>query len=256
MPRPCALQLYSVRDELASNPRRALARVKTAGYDYVELAGLAGLPREEFAELLSWAGLRAVSAHFPCMELTADPATAADTARCFGVRHLVMPWTDPASCADEADWVALARELDRVGVFLQAEGLTLSYHNHDHEIPPVFGGRSALDLLMEHSDPDHLALELDLCWASAGGADPAALLRRYAGRVSLVHVKDSRPGPEGNLVFTPLGRGTMDWAVLLPAAEAAGAAWFIVEQDTALGDAIAEVAESAAFLRRFNEEAG
>jgi len=256
MPRPHALQLYSVRDELAADPRRALARVKAAGYDHVELAGTAGLPQEEFAALLGAAGLRAVAAHLPLEALTADPAAAAETARCFGVRHLVMPWTDPAACARAADWVAVARALDAAGAFLRAEGVTLGYHNHDHEIPPVFGGNSALDLLMENSDPAHLTLELDLCWAAAGGADPAALLRRHTGRVPLVHVKDSRPGPGGNLVFTPLGRGTMCWDTLLPAAEAAGAEWLVVEQDTALEDAMAEVAESAAFLRRFNEKAG
>ena len=48
----------------------------------------------------------------------------------------------------------------------------------------------------------------------------------------------------------------MCWDTLLPAAEAAGAEWLVVEQDTALEDAMAEVAESAAFLRRFNEKAG
>lgn len=256
MPRPYALQLYSVRDELAADAGRALGRVKAAGYGHVELAGTAGLPREEFAALLAAAGLRAVSAHLPYAELTADPAAAAETARCFGVRHVVMPWIDPSACASAADWVAVARALDGAGACLRTEGITLGYHNHDHEIPAVFDGRSALDLLMAHSDPDHLALELDLCWAAAGGADPAGLLRRHAGRIPLVHVKDSRPGPDGNLVFTPLGRGTMCWDALLPAAEAAGAAWFIVEQDTALEDAMAEAADSAAFLRRYNEKAG
>ena len=45
---PYALQLYTVRDYLASNIGDTLKQVKKIGYDTVELAGLAGATPAEF----------------------------------------------------------------------------------------------------------------------------------------------------------------------------------------------------------------
>ena len=89
---------------------------------------------------------------------------------------------------------------------------------------------------------DLLWLELDLGWIWAAGADPVEQLELTRGRCPLVHVKDLRPGPQ----HTPVGDGDVDYARILPAAEAAGAEWLIVEQDEIEGEPLAAVARSLA----------
>ena len=90
--------------------------------------------------------------------------------------------------------------------------------------------------------------EIDVCWANIVGVDPAALLRTYAGRAPLVHLKDStgdrpaehyeslgidhRPAPDAiPFSFRPVGSGTVNIPAVIAAAKEAGTSWLIVEED-------------------------
>jgi sugar phosphate isomerase/epimerase len=90
-----------------------------------------------------------------------------------------------------------------------------------------------IEWMLDSTDPSHLQWEPDLAWIVRGGADPLALLQKYAGRCPRIHVKDLAPAGTGEdeKGFADVGYGTLDWASLLPAARAAGAEWYIVEHD-------------------------
>lgn len=100
-------------------------------------------------------------------------------------------------------------------------------HNHDWEFTGHADGASLLDLLLDATDPALVALELDAYWATYAGADPVAYLQRRIGRVPLVHVKDMTP----ERTFAEVGDGTLDMGAIITAARAAGARWYIVEND-------------------------
>jgi hypothetical protein len=74
------------------------------------------------------------------------------------------------------------------------------------------------------------------------------VLRRFDGRLKRVHLKENaKPGsPFKN---TELGRGTIDWDAVCTAAVAAGAEWFLVEQDCEGRPALESVRISHRFLR-------
>jgi len=144
--------------------------------------------------------------------------------------------------------------MDTVGAYLRARGVRLSYHNHAHEFEKL-GEESVFDLIFANSDPEHLAIQLDTCWSTVGGADTLALLAHYSGRVAQIHVKDCKAwAPGSHPVLTELGRGIMDWSRVLPAAKAAGARWFIVEQDESETDSMESAAVNAAFMAACNQE--
>ncbi len=251
---PYALQLYSVRDKFEKDVAGALEGVKAAGFDRVELAGTYGLAPEKLQAMLGRAGLQAVSMHVPCAELVGDPVAAADAADVFGLVDAVVPWLGGDTCTNRSEWVAAARAMDAAGAKLRERGVRLAYHNHAHEFVEIDGG-TIFDLIFANSAPEHLALQLDTCWSTVGGADTPALLARYAGRVAQVHVKDCRAWvPGADPVLTELGRGIMDWNTVLPAAKAAGARWFIVEQDESETDSMESAAVNAAFMAACNQE--
>ncbi len=250
---PFALQLYSVRDYFERNPADALARVKAAGYDHVELAGTCGMTAAAFMGLVRDAGLNPVSMHVGIEAVTGSPEGVLADARTFGVEYVVVPWLGPEQCPDRDAWLAAARAMDAAGARLRGGGITLCYHNHDHEFATL-GDGTIFDLIFGSSDPENLQAELDTCWSTVGGADTTALIRRFTGRLPLVHVKDFTPGERGGAVFAELGRGIMDWNAVLPAARAAGARWFVVEQDASATDTMESAAVNAAFMARFNEE--
>ena len=59
------LQVYSIRDDAASDFAAAMKKVKEMGYDGVELAGTYGLSAAEIKKVLAEVGLEVISAHIP-----------------------------------------------------------------------------------------------------------------------------------------------------------------------------------------------
>jgi sugar phosphate isomerase/epimerase len=163
------------------------------------------------------------------------------------IDQAVVPWIGADECPDEAAWIARAEAMANAGEQLRAAGLTLSYHNHDHEFQQI-GGRYIFDIMLESVNPEHLYAEIDTYWVKFAGADPVEVLKRYTGRLPLVHIKDMAPDPPHG--FAEVGRGIMDWSTIMPAARDAGAQWFIVEQDECEGDSLEAVAVSAAFMAK------
>jgi len=140
----------------------------------------------------------------------------------------VSVWWAPC---DSRDAVLQDAELyNAAGATLAQEGLTLCYHNHGHEFRQVYNGVYALDIIAEHTDPKALAFELDIAWITFGGEDPVAVLRRYAGRVPAIHVKDIS-SMESPAQFTAVGTGIVKIRESVQAAIETGVEWIVVEQD-------------------------
>lgn len=244
---PIALQLYSVRDEAEKDFGGTLAKVKAMGYDGVEFAGLYGHSAAEVKALCEKQGLQPISAHVPYLDMMADPKGVLSCYAAIGCRYVAIPYLTeeyrPGSAKfDEV--IAGARELGEIAKGL---GMTLLYHNHDFEFQKL-GGEYALDILYREVPPSLLQTELDTCWVNVGGEDPAAYIRKYSGRAPVVHLKDfagQKGGKMYDLIgieadgaeapsafeFRPVGSGVQDFPSILAAAEDAGAAWVVVEQD-------------------------
>ena len=133
---------------------------------------------------------------------------------------------------DAAGWLQFGRRLDAIGQRCADAGMRFLYHNHAWETVEL-EGKLALDWLFEGASPENLQWEPDIAWIVRGGVDPVQLLMRYSGRCPRIHVKDIAPEGENEdqMGFADVGHGVLDWSVLLPAAEAAGGEWFIVEHD-------------------------
>ena len=136
---------------------------------------------------------------------------------------------------------------------LAEEGIKLYYHNHHIEFRK-FDGVTMLDLIREHADL--LGFELDVHWVQRGGCNPVDVIRDYAGKVDLIHLKDYRIAgiaPEAfealgkgdfakfmgefrNCVqFAEVGEGTLDMGAIIEASLEAGAKHFFIEQDDLYG---------------------
>ena len=117
---------------------------------------------------------------------------------------------------------------------LKEAGIRFGYHNHQHEFARArvgLGDRSTLfDIFVDEGGMD-LCLELDVYWAWEAGIDPVPLLRRSAGRMPLIHLKDREVVTGKGAIMAAIGEGNLPWETILPAADEAGVEWFAVEQD-------------------------
>ena len=241
---PIALQVYSVRDAAAADFAGTMKKVKAMGYDGVELAGTYGMTAVECKKILDEVGLELVSAHVN-IDLLEDDAVLDDFAAT-GIKFVVIPWLVGPKTAEELE--AVIARIDKIGQRVKAKGMQLLYHNHDFEFEKI-GGAYILDTYYSRIAPEHLQTELDTCWVNVGGEEPSAYVRKYTGRAPIVHLKDfagsksanmyaligtdsAKEESTGKFEFRPVGYGRQNIPAILEAAEAAGAGWVVVEQDS------------------------
>jgi len=245
---PLAAQMYTVRQAATQDFRGALRRVAELGYAGVELAGTFDLTETELSQTLDDLGLECISAHVPLDNLRHDLVREIEFYLAVGATFIVCPWLAPAQRGNEAGYRALAAELNRMGETCRANGLQLCYHHHDFELVQ-FNGKYALDILLEESNPAHLQLEADTYWLKFGGAEPAAYLQRWSERTPLLHLKDMTATTP--TTFAEVGNGILDWPDIFAAA--AGAQWYIVEQDVCPGDPFESLKTSLDNLHKLRE---
>jgi len=137
-------------------------------------------------------------------------------------------WWGPCESKDQV--LTDAELYNSAGAKLKAEGITLCYHNHDHEFRAVYDGLYALDLLAAHTDPKNVSFELDVAWITFGGEDPVRVLNRMKGRVPAIHVKDLSRLDERDH-FTTVGTGVVRVKEAVRTAIDTGIEWAVIEQD-------------------------
>ncbi len=243
-----AVQMYSLRN-LDLPLDEILAEVAAAGYDGIETVGTQGVTADELEELLGKHGLKVASSHTALTDLETDLEGVVAFNKAVGNDTIIVPWLDPGDRSDDArGWQDLGTRLGELARTVQGHGLNLLYHNHDFEMKTV-DGKTGLEWLAQ-SAGESLGLELDIAWVVRGNQDPLGLLQTFSGRVKRVHVKDIAPPGENEDEdgWADVGSGTLGWDAILPAAEAAGAEWFVVEHDNPK-DPVASVRSSATYLK-------
>jgi sugar phosphate isomerase/epimerase len=240
---PLGVQLYTFRGAFrGGDVPGTLARVRALGFREVETAGSYGLPAARFREELDRAGLRATSMHAG-FELLRDslPSVLAQ-AKTLGARYVGTAWIPhPNGPLTVERARQVAADFNRWGQAARAEGLTFFYHIHGYEFVPDAAGVVPMDVLMRETDPSNVAFEMDVFWAAHPGQDPVALLRKYAGRWKLMHLKDMKPGtPTGvhtgsappDETEVPVGSGQIDYRAVLRTAREVGVEKFYLEDET------------------------
>jgi sugar phosphate isomerase/epimerase len=242
---PIGLQLYTVRDPLASAFDRTLARIATIGYREVEFAGYFERTPVQVRGSLERAGLSAPSAHVTLEALTSDLARTLDAAHTIGHRYLVLPWLDEAARRRLDDYRRIADALNAAADVARAAAIRIAYHNHDFEFT-VLDAVRPYDVLLQRTSGD-VAFELDLYWISKAGVEPTRYMQRWPGRFPLVHVKDSAGPPAHRM--TDVGSGTLEWRRIFALHRTAGIRHYFVEHDSP-ADPFASIEASYRYLRR------
>jgi inosose dehydratase len=94
---------------------------------------------------------------------------------------------------NEGQWFLLIDLLDRAGRYAKERGMQLSYHPH---VGTCVMTVKETERLLNHTHPDYVGLCLDTAHLRYGGASPKELVglaRKYAGRITHVHLKNVRP---------------------------------------------------------------
>ena len=234
-----AVQLYTVRDYCKTpvDIATTLAKVAKMGYRAVQASALGPIEAKELRKILDENGLTCCATHKPFEKLRDETAKQLEDHQIIGCPYTALGGFWPKG--DEKPrptWERFADEFTALATKLAAAGLKLGYHNHHHEFQNLDGPgtQTAYDLLAQRLGKD-VWFEVDTYWVQFAGADPAAWIERFKGRLPCVHLKDLGIADDRSHQMRPVGQGNLNWDRVLDACKRAGVEWYIVEQDNCNG---------------------
>lgn len=234
-------QFYTLREQCKDLDGFAtsLAKVAEIGYKTVQISGTCAFEPEWLKEQLDKNGLSCVITHNKFERLRDDTAQVIADHTVFGCDYIGIG--SGINCLKTAEDMAQTVALAKIaGQVMHEEGKLLMYHNHAFEFAHITDDEDGktvtkLEYLRRHTLPVEMGFTMDTYWVQAGGACVVDMIRRFAGRIPCIHLKDMAIC-DNEQHMAPIGRGNLNWDAILPAAADAGAKYALVEQDNTYGE--------------------
>lgn len=245
-----SVQCYTLRDTFAKDVWGTFKALRALGLEYVELAGTYGMTAQELKQGLDRVGLKVSGAHIRLGELKDNLDKVIEDAKTLGNPYVILPWVGEDSYAK--GWGLFAKELEPIAAKLADAGIGFAYHNHAFEFA-LQDGKIGLDAFYEAGDPKLIKAQIDTYWVKFGGQDPAAYIKKLAGRIPLVHLKDGKIGGEPH--YLEAGQGDLDMTGIVAAAKEAGVEFGAIELDVCPREPLESVRMSYEYLKGIGAEA-
>ncbi len=257
------IQLYSIRDDMKSDPLATLKQLAAMGYKNVEHANYVdrkfyGYSAAEFKKVLDDLGLKMPSGHTVMNDKHWDNTTndftdawkqTVEDAATVGQRYVISPWLDESLRQNYDGLVIFLDRFNKSGELCKKSGMKFGYHNHDIEFKYSLNGKQIYDIILDNTDPSLVVQQIDIGNMYGAGGRALDILKKYPGRFESMHVKDEiKSSDKGemndNYESTILGKG------LLPVKEIVdqfkklgGTTEFIIEQESYQGKTPIECAK-------------
>jgi len=224
------IQLWSVKNALAKDPKDVLKQIASFGYTQIESfeggKGIFwGMTAAEFKKYMDDLGMKIISSH---CNIDKDFEKKAADAASIGMKYLICPYKGPRKSID--DFKKIAEDFNAKGDICKKNGIRFAYHNHDYSFVTV-DGQIPQDVMLANTNPDTVDFEMDIYWVVTAGADPVAYAEKYKNRFRLCHVKDRIKNTTEKDASCTLGTGSIDYPPMLKKLKSNGMEYFIVEQE-------------------------
>jgi len=220
-----AFQLFSLKD-YEGGWDAAFEAVKGLGIDTIEVwRGLvpansdAREPIRAMRASLHKAGMKLTCGHLRIEDFKAHYEAWKKLLLDFGSTDWVIPF---AKAEDLAGWLALLPEFREMADRLQADGLSLGYHNHSAELAKL-GDKYVLEHLLDAMPQLKVQFHIGQ-FLPARGIRLSDWMRKYEGRICSLHVNDADSQGEARV-----GQGECRAEESIKTALDAGVDTFIIE---------------------------
>jgi sugar phosphate isomerase/epimerase len=247
------LQLYSVRDDMKSDPLGTLKKLSAMGYRVAEHANYIdrkfyGWTAREFKKILDDLGITMPSGHTVMRadhwdkskkDFTDAWKYTVEDAAVLGQTFVISPSLNDSLRKSEDGVKRFMDVFNKSGELCKKSGMKFGYHNHEFEFNEKFGALTLYDVILQNTDPDLVIQQLDIGNMYNGGGRALDVINKYPGRFPSMHVKDEIKAEDGArepYESAVLGKGIIDVkAVLDVARKKGGTKHFIIEQESYQG---------------------
>jgi len=220
-----------------------IREIGRAGYDGIEAGNVTtAVPPEHLRNLLAVNGMELAGLHTGYNGLDQADQMVGYLSKLSG-HHLMVSGVGDIKRGLVA-YQEAANTFNKIGERVKTVGISLCYHNHSWEFQK-FGGKPAIEVLLESTDPRFVFACFDTYWVRHGGHDPAKFIDKWLPRLAFVHLKDIRKDGK----FAEIGQGILDWKSIFAVLKKADLPWYCVEQDQTEQDPEESLRISREFLR-------
>src|SRR5258708_38266128 len=115
-----------------------------------------------------------------------------------GQQYVISPSLDASLRKTYDDTLRYMDVFNKCGELCKKSGMKFGYHNHDFEFSTILDNKKLFDIILQHTDPELVAQQLDMGNLYNGGAIAIAVVMQYPGRFELMHVKDEIKATSGS----------------------------------------------------------
>lgn len=230
-----AAQLYTLRDHCrtAADLANTLKKVRAIGYESVQISGIGPIDPKDVAKILQDNQLTCCITHIGLDQMRNEFDAVLEKHRLWDCQYTAIGGFFPKEAYTRQLWQGFIDEYNGLAARFAANGLTIGYHNHSHELARV-DGTTPMQMLVDGLKKPAF-IEIDTYWITHGGGDPIAWIDKCTGRLPCLHLKDMCISAERQQRMAPVGEGNLNFPGIISAATRAGTRWFIVEQDDCYG---------------------
>jgi sugar phosphate isomerase/epimerase len=219
------LELYTVRDLMATDFEGVLAKVAQMGYREVEPAsGYNKMEPKQFRTMLDRYSLRMPSTHSGAVGTGPELEKQLEGFEIMGIKYTEIrpeggrgpgralapgayynpgngvtynsftettafgPYQPPTKIESVK---RTAAQLNANGKIARKFGMKILVHNHTGEFEKLIDSeRTTYDVLLSETDPELVTMQLDIGWAAIAGMDVIEMFRKNPLRYELWHIKD------------------------------------------------------------------
>lgn len=242
------VQLYTFREEMASDPEGTLEKIAAIGIKKIETARSGkghyyGMGPEAMKKACNSLGMKLVSGH---VHLDDQWEKTMEEAVLSGQDYLICS-TMPTSGQTIDNYKKVAEAFNQAGESCKKMGLKFGYHNHEYEFDEV-QGEVLYDILLKETEARLVHMELDLGWVVVAGKDPLDYFRRFPGRFPLWHLKDMDMAKQESTEF---GKGGLDIAAMIAHRKESGVKHIFIEQEEYASTPFGSMEHNMAFMKKF-----
>jgi sugar phosphate isomerase/epimerase len=241
------IQLYTFRKAMANDAVGTLKTIAKLGFKQIESAKSGkghyyGLAPGEMKKVCKDLGMTLRSGH---VAIDDNWQQTLEEALESGQEYVICS-SMPSKGQTVDNYKAVADLFNKAGEDCNKLNLKFGYHNHAYEFESD-NGEVLYDILMDHTDPKLVHMEMDLGWVAYGGKNPLDYFERYPGRFPLWHLKDMSRKLKHSTEF---GKGDLDIAAAIRNAQKSGVEHVFIEQEEYSSTPVESMQHNLDYLRK------
>lgn len=249
-------QMYGLRKEIEKDPYHCFKRVKEIGFDAIQLDGMRGRDVNEIHDAIQKANLTVSSMHIKHDRFINDVDGIIKEGILFNCKEVYLKYIEDEFQV-EYGYKFTKYALVQATKKLKEAGFEVGFHSPEYDFNTLVDDEKVMDYICKEEDGIQVHPEPDTYWLSVAKVDPLSYMKKYAGRILTIHMKDidtslDLMNMDENL--RECGKGNVDFESIIRWGEKNHVQAYAIEQDSSKQDMFISMKESLEYLKELKHK--